>query len=164
MKRLALLACILLAVGTTAQTVRPAYLPDRKLTPGTADASLTRDVICKAGWSAQSVRHTTNWLKKTVYRAYRVTSHKPGDYEIDHLVPLSCGGMDVRSNLWPEPALTVVRGRDMGYHQKDRLENALHKAICDGKITLARAQAGMKADWTVLYRRFVQDDFPEVDP
>jgi hypothetical protein len=41
-------------------------------------------------------------------------------------------------------------------HDKDRLENALHRAVCSGSITLADAQTAIRTDWIAAYKRFVK--------
>ena len=55
-------------------------------------------------------------------------------YQEDHLISLEMGGnpTDPR-NLWPEP---YPRASAM-----DKIENQLNAEICDGKLTLAQAQA-----------------------
>ncbi|WP_344432360.1 hypothetical protein [Amycolatopsis minnesotensis] len=67
-----------------------------------------------------------------------------GDYEDDHLLPLELGGAprDPR-NLWPDP-----HDGDQNSYSKDRVENAVKKAVCAKKVTLAAAQHAMLTDWT----------------
>ena len=52
--------------------------------------------------------------------------------ELDHLVSLELGGANDAANLWPEYPPTP--------NPKDKVENALHAAVCDGKVTLKAAQ------------------------
>ena len=61
-------------------------------------------------------------------------------YEYDHLVSLELGGApnDPR-NLWPEPGKIP--------NPKDRVENRLHRDVCDHKITLIVAQRQIAKDW-----------------
>ena len=61
-------------------------MPDPQLTPGDV---LTTDVaaICTPGY-AKSVRNVPVSIKNQVYRAYSILSHKPREYEIDHLMGL----------------------------------------------------------------------------
>lgn len=72
--------------------------------------------------------------------AYGVT----GVNELDHLVPLELGGSSDVSNLWPEPGPIP--------NPKDRIENAVRRAVCAGKVPLALAQHAMAADWTTAER------------
>ena len=75
-------------------------VPDPKLTPGgTFDVSV-RD-ICVPGYT-KKVRSVPAEMKGEVYEEYGVTSHNPGDYEVDHLIPLELGGSNSIKNLWPE--------------------------------------------------------------
>lgn len=68
--------------------------------------------------------------------------------EIDHIVALELGGSNDIANLFPEHAQTRP-----GYHTKDRLENRLHRMVCDGRIALAAAQRAIASDWVALYKR-----------
>jgi len=72
------------------------------------------------------------------------------DFEEDHLIPLEIGGSphDPR-NLWPEP-----RSAPWGAGTKDRLENHLHKMVCDHRLLLHDAQQAMSHDWITAYRRY----------
>lgn len=45
-------------------------------------------------------------------------------------------------NLWPE----LYRPKP-GAHEKDEVENQLHKEVCNGDITLQRAQRIIVEDW-----------------
>lgn len=133
----------------------PNYLPNPALTPGAVDARLTKEVICANGWSTKSVRKTSAKLKASVYQSYGITSYKAGQYEIDHLISLEIGGADVKANLWPQPYGINMNGLNLGAHTKDKVENAMHKAVCDGKISLSDAQKMIATDWTVAYIKFV---------
>jgi len=64
-------------------------------------------------------------------------------YELDHLISLELGGCpDCATNLWPQPYYPKP-----GAHEKDQVENYLHKALCDGDITLVDAQKIIATDW-----------------
>jgi hypothetical protein len=68
-----------------------------------------------------------------------------GDYEYDHFVPLELGGaVNDPRNLWPEPGASP--------NPKDSVENELRQLVCDGQITLARAQHIIVTGW-VAYAR-----------
>jgi hypothetical protein len=71
------------------------------------------------------------------------------DFEIDHLVSRELGGADDVKNLWPESY-----SGQWNAHQKDRLENRLHKEVCAGHMSLQAAQSGIAADWTRLYVKY----------
>jgi hypothetical protein len=64
----------------------------------------------------------------------------PGDYEYDHLVSLELGGaVNDPRNLWPEPGGSP--------NPKDSVEDALHRMVCDGEITLTEAQHIIATGW-----------------
>ena len=130
-------------------------LPDPALTPG-----VTRDVtvqtLCTT--STKAVRLTTAAMKAAVYKAYSIAPrHSPSCtgpghscYEIDHLLSLEDGGADDVKNLWPQ-----LYDGPCNAHQKDRLENFVHAAICKEQMTIPEAQALLLDNWTVGYNKYV---------
>ncbi|TNC20831.1 hypothetical protein [Amycolatopsis alkalitolerans] len=122
-------------------------LPDPSCTPGATNPAVTqadiRSTVCRSGWT-KTVRPPESYtekLKRQGINGYGDSDRNLGDYEEDHLISLELGGApsDPR-NLWPEPGSSP--------NAKDKVENALHRAVCDGKITLAAAQHTIAADWT----------------
>ena len=103
--------------------------PDPKLTPG-AIFDVTLQDISSPGYS-KKVRHVTSEVKHEVFAEYGITEHLPGEYEVDHLIPLSIGGSNSIKNLWPESYRTVWNAR-----VKDRLEDRLHALVIRGKLDL----------------------------
>jgi hypothetical protein len=71
------------------------------------------------------------------YPAYR-TPHSQRT-ELDHLVPLELGGSNDATNLWSERPPTP--------NPKDKVEDALNAAVCQGRVSLAAAQHAIAADW-----------------
>jgi hypothetical protein len=127
----------------------PPLLPSPLLTPGDV---LTTDAktVCTPGYT-KTVRNVPQSLKNQVYRSYGITSHKPGEYEIDHLVSLELGGSNSLRNLWPQSYVT----EPLNAHVKDRLENRLHDLVCAGKLPLEEAQKAIASDWTKAYIHYV---------
>lgn len=69
------------------------------------------------------------------------------DYELDNLIPLELGGCsDCFENLWLEPYLPIP-----GAHQKNEVENYLHREVCNGVMPLREAQQRIAADWYQVY-------------
>jgi hypothetical protein len=123
-------------------------LPDPDCTPGAYYPGATTRVICRSGYSA-TVRNVPESVKDRVYAEYGISAHHRGQYEVDHLVPLEGGGSNSIANLFPEAANPAP-----GFHQKDRLENAMRNRACahGGLRALQRQDA---ADWVTLYDRLV---------
>jgi hypothetical protein len=126
---------------------RRGRLPDRHCTPGARFQDVTADDVCTPGYS-ESVRSVSDRTKHRVYRRYGIRRHRPGQYEVDHLISLELGGSNSIKNLFPEAA----RPR-LGFHEKDRLENRFHQEVCDGTITLGDAQHQIRTNWLKAYHR-----------
>jgi hypothetical protein len=135
------LLLLLLLVSTN---LLAATLPDRKLTPGATDPAVTqanvKTTICVPGYTSK-VRNVPQSVKREAYARYKL-QNVPGKYEVDHLISLELGGSNSILNLWPEP----YEPRP-GAHEKDEVENYLHKQICAGKISLKEAQTRISTDW-----------------
>lgn len=122
-------------------------LPDPVCTPGlvrTTDLA----VICHQGTKQfrPPVSYTNN-LKIQQIAAYGYSDTNPSDYEEDHLIPLEAGGDGYDpKNLWPEP-LTGPNNA----HQKDLIENLIHKRICDGTITAQEGQKEISTNWELIH-------------
>lgn len=149
------------AAPTNAPVVVPAHctardhdeLPDPACTPGATNPAVTqatlRSTICRTGFTA-AIRPPlsyTSSVKGKVIRAYGDYAGKSfRSYELDHLVSLELGGAawDVR-NLWPEHPASP--------NPKDTVENAAHRAVCDGRLSLKAAQIGIATNWIALGHR-----------
>jgi hypothetical protein len=65
--------------------------------------------------------------------------------ELDHAVPLELGGSSDATNLWPESPPTP--------NPKDKVEDALNAAVCQGRGKLAAAQLAIAADWLTAEKK-----------
>ena len=121
-------------------------LPDAICTPGAANPLVTQDnlaqTICVSGYT-KTIRPPvsyTNNLKGQQMQEYGFTDNIHL-HEEDHLISLELGGdPSDPKNLWPEPGQSP--------NPKDKVENALHSAVCSGRITLKEAQTRIATDWT----------------
>src|SRR5579859_1206056 len=118
-------------------------MPDPKLTPGVVKAGVTKEIVCKVGYT-QDARHVTTATKRLVFQRYGIewTKENRKLYEVDHLISLELGGDNVVENLWPEPWEPKP-----GARQKDVVETTLHRRVCKGELTLEEAQAKIRTDW-----------------
>ncbi|MGH3184928.1 MAG: hypothetical protein ACRDOE_23900 [Streptosporangiaceae bacterium] len=125
-------------------------LPDPRCTPGSIDPRVTRadirSTICKKGWTS-TVRppesQTERFKYDVAYPAYRTPRSQRT--ELDHLVPLELGGSNDATNLWPEHPPTP--------NPKDKVENALNAAVCQGRVSLSAAQDAIAADWLTAEKK-----------
>ncbi len=125
-------------------------MPEPILTPGTL-ADVTAKECCRPGYSAEA-RNVTQATKNAVYARYGIRKHKPGDFEIDHLISIELGGGEEIENLWPQSYSGTWNA-----HLKDRLEDKLHQLVCNGSITLAEAQHAIRTDWIAAYEKYISN-------
>lgn len=142
------------ASAPAADQVSAPLLPDAKMTPG-ATLPVTRADICVPGYT-KKVRNVPLDVKRQVYAEYGIQSHKPGDYEVDHLISLELGGSNSLKNLWPES----YRTRPWNAHVKDALENELHDEVCSGRLDLTTAQHDIATDWIAAYKKYFHTSTP----
>ncbi len=124
--------------------------PDPRCTPGALNPQVTqstiRRTICRTGWTStvrppESVTEQEKFASMAAYGDQQSASH----YEYDHFVPLELGGAtNDRRNLWPEPGASP--------NPKDAVEDTLNSQVCEGKMTLARAQRLIASNWVALVR------------
>lgn len=126
-------------------------LADPHCTPGAVSPAVTQaniqSTICGYGYT-ETVRppeSITEPEKEASLAAYG-DSGPLHDFEYDHLVPLELGGAgnDPR-NLWPEPGASP--------NPKDAVEDQLRAEVCDGRMTLVKAQRAIASNWVLLAHR-----------
>jgi hypothetical protein len=118
-------------------------LPDPSCTPGAIDPAVTQanigSTICRSGYTTtvrppESQTEKFKWdVAEPAYGQHDVSG------ELDHEVPLELGGANDARNLWVEAGSIP--------NAKDAVEDALNKAVCDGKIKLRAAQAAIAQNW-----------------
>lgn len=134
-------------------------LPNGIVTPGAINAAVTQSniqtTICVSGWT-KTIRPPasyTNKLKHTQVASGPYQSDLAmSAFEEDHLISLEIGGNPTDpANLWPQHWSAPY-----GAHQKDQLENFLHRAVCKGSITLSEAQRAASVNWIESYDRYIK--------
>jgi hypothetical protein len=118
--------------------------PDPSLTPGDVIPGITADDVCTPYYTKR-VRSVSESERDQVYKNYQ-TANVSKQHELDHLFSLELGGSNSPKNLWPEP----YEPRP-GAHEKDRVENYLHRQVCNGSMTLQEAQRKIATDWYAIY-------------
>jgi hypothetical protein len=171
MKKFILALALLCSVSTVsyADDLGPGRLPDTKTTPGFARTTDPKDIYICAPTKAE--RHSTKEIRKFLtpsikeltYVAYHLKTHKDIPCngvkqfcQVDHLISLELGGdpKDPR-NLWIQPYEGLWNA-----HDKDKLENELHKQVCLGKMDLADVQKRVSTNWIELYKQVFKTDKP----
>jgi len=152
------LPCIgLILAVSSAGLQRPSQspiLPDPRLTPGDV-LDVTAQDVCTPSYS-RHIRDVPQAVKNQAYQEYGITSHQPGEFEVDHLISLEIGGSNSIKNLWPQSYQTSP----WNAHVKDKLENRLHKLVCSGQLDLATAQHAIASNWITAYQKYMGRSVP----
>jgi uncharacterized protein DUF3761 len=139
---------VLLAARTRTRRCAAGAEPDRRCSPGAYFSGLTKTVLCSASFHTSSVRNVSDATRHAVEAEYGMAPRAYGStLEIDHIVSLELGGSNDPANLFPERA-----DAHPGYHSKDKLENAAHAWVCEGKIDLPTAQRKIAGNWEAFYK------------
>jgi hypothetical protein len=116
--------------------------PNPNLTIGSVIAR-QKSEVCYSGYSA-SVRNVPLPLRKKVFDNYGVAYPPEEDsVQLDHFINLAIGGSNKEDNLWVQPCPECK--------WKDKVENYLHKRVCDGGMSLEEAQRAISSDWYAIY-------------
>ncbi len=145
------------SLDTVPNRMGPAAIyPDPARTPGATNPEITQEnifeTICNPAWSTRSIRPPASYtghLKREQILQFGYSDPNPEDYEEDHLIPLELGGHPTDpANLWPEAYSPTP-----GAREKDKVENYLHRQVCEGKIPLGEAQKMIAGDWYRVYEQ-----------
>lgn len=147
----------LLVIPLTVVAANPQQLPNPNLTPGKADPTLTKEIICSSDFRTGTIRNVTQKIRNQVYKNYNVENYKgycsgTEGCEVDHLISLELGGSNDIQNLWPQ---SYVNNPNTA-HDKDKLENKLHKLVCSNKISLLDAQTQISKNWISAYTKYIK--------
>ena len=138
--------CLLISLPSFAGT-----LPDVSITMGDVRTSNKQDICFTA---TSTVRNVPESEKKAVYKEYNVTNNRSvcsQGLEVDHLISLELGGSNDIKNLWPQSYCGQWNA-----HDKDKLENELHRQVCAGKITVIDAQQCISTNWIICYQKIMK--------
>jgi hypothetical protein len=127
-----LLVAALALAGATA-LILPTHTPGARYSKVT-QATISR-TICVRGWTGtiRPPASYTSALKRAQLALWHYADQNPAHYEEDHLISLELGGAPrSKKNLWPEPWAQA--------RKSDPRENAWHKKVCNGTLTLRQAQ------------------------
>jgi hypothetical protein len=129
-------------------------LPDAHMTPGAVRLISTQQV-CVAELEDEGRLVPPN-LAMRVFQQYRISSPKPGTWEVDYLISPALGGTTALQNLWPVPYTEGVWTSRV----KDALEDHLRTLVCDGQISLATAQNELVTNWISAYQKYFHTKKP----
>ena len=113
--------------------------PDRRCSPGAYYAGLTTALLCSPSLHTIGIQDVPESETHAVEAEYGLAPRHGRSLEIDHIISVDLGGSNDIANLWPEIGKQP--------NPKDKVENDLHRAVCDGKVTLAAAQHAIATDW-----------------
>ena len=111
-------------------------------------AKLTKAVICSSTFHTGTIRNVPDSEKYQVEIEYGLAPRSYGARSRSTTSSRSSSAAQTTSPTSTPRRRTRIRG----YHVKDKLENKLHDLVCDGTMTLRRAQRQIAANWQALYR------------
>lgn len=128
--RLALLASMVLVCS---EAFGYPQTPDVKMTPGSICTKESPDYEedrydQKIPYCYRNVSYET---KQAIYDAYGIPQEERKEYTIDHLIPLSVGGSNQVTNLWPEHKNVKATRPDF--------ETQLYIDVSEGRMTQQEA-------------------------
>jgi hypothetical protein len=120
-------------------------LPDPVCTPG-AVGEVQVDLVCNPRFQAWHRVDVTR-PRLLAMRAYGVRIEDSGVTEYDHRIPLSLGGANATSNLWPQRS-DIPNAKPPYRNSKDSIEYSVWYAVCRAHtVPLAQAQQAFMGDW-----------------
>jgi hypothetical protein len=133
---MARVVAVVLAVALCA-TAADADLPNATLTPAPSRIRTPPSYAPMVMLERTDTFRTPSATASTTSTAWREAIAKA----IVSTIPLEIGGANDPRNLWPQRFADAKR--------KDRVEDALHEAVCvEHTLTLEQAQAAIARDWT----------------
>ncbi|WP_345814785.1 hypothetical protein AAGS40_21345 [Paraburkholderia sp. PREW-6R] len=148
------LACLLglgalFAAYATAACAQSAGMLDKRVTQQSVS-----ETICRSGY-ADSVAPPFSHVmaqKDRMLAARGIDADEAADFALDRRVPIVLGGApDASANL----GLLPWAGKQ-GERRKARAAVMLRRCVCEGKLSLADAQAAIVGNWSVVYSGFGQ--------
>jgi hypothetical protein len=119
---------------------------------------MTTDITIVCQHSTKERRRVSSDFHRQAFTEYGLSYPQPrGAFEVDHLIPLELGGDNVIANLWPEAAEPAP-----GFHEKDKVENYLHRQVCSGAMSLSDAQRQIETDWLKVWKQ-IEGQGPTTD-
>jgi hypothetical protein len=124
-------------------------LPDKKATPGNVYPDVRQADICDLHY-VLGVRQPRFNDKVEAFANYGVSIHDRDFFQVDHLIPVSLGGTNAMTNLWPQPY-----AGSHGAAAKDLVERQLRGLVCSHKLSLKVAQQAIAKNWWTAYDRYM---------
>lgn len=112
------------------------------LTPGTLVPGITVEILRQPGYAkrVRPGRWASARMKWATMKRYGISRLLFRHYTFDHLIAIENGGAPADPlNHWPQPVAEALL--------KDRLENALHRQIISGEVTIPAAADLVRASW-----------------
>jgi len=131
-----------------ASTTDGVVLPDSTATPGDVYPDVADADVCDPTY-ANGVEDPHYSVRVISFANYGLSIYDH-EFELDKLVPVSLGGSNEQTNIWPQPYDDVA-----GALQKDALERQLRGLVCSGDLTLAAAQEAISTDWWAAHGTYM---------
>lgn len=128
-----------LVIASLAISLDPRRVPSRQVTPGVLCTKSDPSYIGEHYGISKCKRKVTKDMKAYIARLYGVSFKDLGRYEVDHMIPLGLGmlnlirgGSNSVMNLWPQY-------RDGGQKWKSAVDQLAYTLLSNGTIDQAEA-------------------------
>lgn len=135
-------------IPSTSKPVVASPVQNHDLTPGQYYSGINLQELC-ATTGGNTISDIPLAEAKQAFAEYKIPYPQGDDlmaWAIDHVVPLSLGGTNDITNLWP---MKIPKSTE-----KDTLEARMHDLVCAGSLDLVAAQQAIGYDWEGQYLKY----------
>ena len=126
------------------------------VTPGAVNPAANVEALCTQSTLAEKRLSPPPWVTEFELSSYNIPLSSSADYVMDYLIPLSLGGANTVSNVWPQPRAEVERKSELEAKLRLRVCTVFRKRPAQEAVeVLINVQRYVAEDWTAAYADYV---------
>ena len=146
---------LIIALSTNASAAERWAVPDPTVTPGAINPAATAEALCNRSVMDQPKPSPPSWVTELELSSYNIPISSSGNYVMDYLIPLSLGGANTTSNVWPQPRAEVELKAALAAKLQLRVCATLRKTPSQAAEVLTNVQRYVAEDWTAAYADYI---------